>query len=650
MIRNILNHVAIIVLLLISPNRTCAQTILSQGDIAIIGISSEGTDDFHFVLLCDIDGGTEIRFSDSGIHSNGSFRGNEGAVKYTAPSSLSAGTVICFTENNTDFISDGDASVGSGSISLSQEGDQLFVFQGSSDSPNFIFGIQTNSNIWQTDAISSNTSALPTGLTNSLNAVAVGSGAGDMSEYDNSSYDMSVRNGSSSYLLTSIANNSKWIGNNAEYYPPSGSFFVGTDLSAPDWITEYPKLENILDTRADLHVKLNEPGIVYYMILPDASIAPTSQQVKDGLGYPGTVILRDSLAVPDENTDYMEVLACTLPETAYDIYVVAEDIAPTPNLQTTPVLLEATTTALRILIITSPIEEEVYAVGTTVTFKWTSANIDSIYIGGIDYRTDEIFILGDDETDEPYVIDASLGQYDFDIPNDAATDSLAIMMWDVADTTVNDIITPVYISDNIAPGIDETWPLNNAINTGSGAMPEIFFEEPVFEGTGTLYIRNENGSIFESFDISEQGTDQGLEIFDDNYGLKIRPASDFLSGSKYYIEMDAGIVKDYFDNSFTGISGNSVWGFTIALTTESEEAISSTVKIYPVPASTELFIENIMDIQHLRIIDITGRIIISQNHKGQQLQRIPLSDFQQGVYFIILSGNNKTITRRFIKN
>ena len=204
------------------------QTNLSAGDIAIIGANTDDPDDFAFVLLVDIESGTEIRFTDSGWLSSGSFRGNEGAVKYTAPSALDAGTVISYVENSENFVTDNDAIVGNNGFSLSGSGDQVFAFQGESTSPTFIYALNIEgSSVWQSDATSSNTSALPTGLTNSTSAVAV-------TEYDNVKYNGSTSFSTPSAALTAISNNSNWEGDNNTRYDLStfGDFSLPVELTS----------------------------------------------------------------------------------------------------------------------------------------------------------------------------------------------------------------------------------------------------------------------------------------------------------------------------------------------------------------------------------------------------------------------------------
>ena len=57
-----------------------AQTTLVAGDLAIIGFNGDNPDQFAFVLLVDIESGTEITFTDSGVKSDDTFRGNEGEI------------------------------------------------------------------------------------------------------------------------------------------------------------------------------------------------------------------------------------------------------------------------------------------------------------------------------------------------------------------------------------------------------------------------------------------------------------------------------------------------------------------------------------------------------------------------------------------
>ena len=77
-----------------------AQAALTAGDIAIIGRTNNGTPDaFSFVALSNISAGEVIYFTDNGW-TGSAFRntvndgdGNENLLKWTAGSSIAAGTI-----------------------------------------------------------------------------------------------------------------------------------------------------------------------------------------------------------------------------------------------------------------------------------------------------------------------------------------------------------------------------------------------------------------------------------------------------------------------------------------------------------------------------------------------------------------------------
>jgi len=510
--------------------------------------------------------------------------------------------------------------------------------------------------------------------------------------------------------------------------------FIPPDEDPPVWTSTYPFLDNILDKRCDLHVSLDESGIVYFLILPDGATPPTSEQVKAGIDYADVIICTSgSFEVSEAETEVIEVLAVADPETLYDICVAAEDLADTPNLQASPVLLEATTTGARSLTITKPVTGETYDVGSSITFGWSSANIAYIYIGGFDRTHDEYFVLSDESTGEPLIIDATLEAYDYTIPNATSTDIVDIIIYDVADTSFKDIVYTVYLQDALPPAILETFPDNSDIDVSVFMTPMAYFDEEIFAGSGNVVIRNEDNSVFEIFDFNAK---TGLQIADQL--LIIIPSLPFSTGSEYYIELDAGVVIDYADNAFAGLAGIDGWSFTTELSEDAtlndlkvggftvdgfdplsfsytvalsagttiappitatpanehadvtinnatdvtgtliertaaivvvsqdlssaltyyityEIATSlidepaSQMKIYPVPVSTELILQNISDVGSIEILDITGSRVMSLNLSGEKEYRIPVSEIRRGIYFIRLKSDSHYITRKFVK-
>ncbi|MBL7977712.1 MAG: T9SS type A sorting domain-containing protein [Bacteroidetes Order II. Incertae sedis bacterium] len=186
------------VLLSITPSLV-AQTTLSAGQLVIVGFNMDDPDQFSFVPLVDLASGTVIKFTDNGwIATTSSFRTGEGTITYTAPSAVTAGTVITFSSPAAAPFSS------AGSFAFSATGDQILAYQGSDSSPTFIFAVNNDgAAVWQTDATSANNSALPSGLTNGTNAVA-------LSELDN--YLYTGPTGNPTQLLASVSNSANWTG------------------------------------------------------------------------------------------------------------------------------------------------------------------------------------------------------------------------------------------------------------------------------------------------------------------------------------------------------------------------------------------------------------------------------------------------------
>ena len=93
-------------------------TVLSPGDLAIVQYNSSTTDSFTFVFARDIEAGTVVNFTDNGWLAAGGFRPGEGTVTYTAPTAITAGTVVTLT-----------------GLDLDAAGDQIIAYQGTQASP-----------------------------------------------------------------------------------------------------------------------------------------------------------------------------------------------------------------------------------------------------------------------------------------------------------------------------------------------------------------------------------------------------------------------------------------------------------------------------------------------------------------------------------
>jgi hypothetical protein len=164
-------------------------TVLSVGDIAIVQYNS-ATDAFTFVFLRDVEAGTTVNFTDNGWLAAGGFRAGEGTVTYTAPSAITAGTIVMLPGLNLD-----DA------------GDQIIAYQGDPLSPTILYlvDLADGNNTVAGDATNDNTTALPPGFTLGVNAVGVA--------FDQALY-AGPTSGSPAELFAAISNAANWIDSN----------------------------------------------------------------------------------------------------------------------------------------------------------------------------------------------------------------------------------------------------------------------------------------------------------------------------------------------------------------------------------------------------------------------------------------------------
>jgi hypothetical protein len=118
------------------------------------------------------------------------------------------------------------------------------------------------------------------------------------------------------------------------------------DVVAPLWTDTYPKVSAIANSDFNLLVSLDEKGKAYYVVLPDGGTVPTAAQVKAGTdGVDGAALKAGSINVTAAATEYSVNISGLVAATTYDVYVVAEDIELTPNLQVaTSNILNLTTT------------------------------------------------------------------------------------------------------------------------------------------------------------------------------------------------------------------------------------------------------------------------------------------------------------------
>jgi hypothetical protein len=185
------------------------QTVLNEGELAVIGMDTPG-EDFSFVCFVNLDAGTEIYFTDEEADGDYTIGTGEGTVLYSAPAGgLTAGVVVSYNGNSSNFTTTSD-----GAMALGNSGDGILAYQGSS-----VGNVTTFLHAIGEDA--GDIGTFPGGFTNYLIFGA------DDGEYDG------TRTGSAADLMTAINNSSNWTTSGSGVIPFNTSSFTILGGSTP---------------------------------------------------------------------------------------------------------------------------------------------------------------------------------------------------------------------------------------------------------------------------------------------------------------------------------------------------------------------------------------------------------------------------------
>ena len=175
--------------------------------------------------------------------------------------------------------------------------------------------------------------------------------------------------------------------------------FEVADVTAPTF-TVSPAVAATTDEGHTISATLDEAGTIYGVRLADGATAPTSAQVVAGTDASDVAAPEAKNVAVATGKSGSLVFSTASSSTAYDYYIVAEDDTAPPNLQASPVLVNATTIAPTVRIDSTdpvnPIPGEQFiinliqasnATGKTVTFNGYTVTPDSQDINTITINT-----------------------------------------------------------------------------------------------------------------------------------------------------------------------------------------------------------------------------------------------------------------------
>lgn len=190
------------------------QTVFTAGDMVFVGYrmnASSTEDEVALLTLTDIAEGTFIFLTDSKYTTNPQPQCDD-AIMWTASQCVPAGSVI--TIQTSEMISNLGTVTGD-SFGLSSGGDQVIVYTGSAQAPNYITAMSSNAWLAANTECGGSESMLPAGLVNGVNAISLATAPDNVEGNTVNAYYSGTQAGTMAELKTAIVNPANWTGTDA---------------------------------------------------------------------------------------------------------------------------------------------------------------------------------------------------------------------------------------------------------------------------------------------------------------------------------------------------------------------------------------------------------------------------------------------------
>ncbi len=130
--------------------------------------------------------------------------------------------------------------------------------------------------------------------------------------------------------------------NDVDSYATSFDMSAFVDSTPPSFENGTPSTSSVTANSLTLNIDLDEDGTVYYVMLSDGAAAPSVSEIMTGSGASGAAAVSAANGATTGTLKSFNITGLA-DSTAYDIYVVAEDNAPSPNLQNSATKVDVTT-------------------------------------------------------------------------------------------------------------------------------------------------------------------------------------------------------------------------------------------------------------------------------------------------------------------
>ncbi len=132
-------------------------------------------------------------------------------------------------------------------------------------------------------------------------------------------------------------------------------------------------------TEFDLHLEMNENGTVFYVVIEEGTSVPSSIQVTNGQDGAGQSALESGSVTVEPFEEYITTIAINDNNAGikYDVYVVGEDDASSPNLENSPTKIDVDTPDLQPAILNSSGTSNLSPTG--MRFSYTMSESGTLY-------------------------------------------------------------------------------------------------------------------------------------------------------------------------------------------------------------------------------------------------------------------------------
>lgn len=147
------------------------------------------------------------------------------------------------------------------------------------------------------------------------------------------------------------------------------------DTDAPYYITGYPVVDNVLETSFDVVVRINEPGLAYYVAMETGAATPSVAEVKAGTGSGGATAVASGSGSVFITESTLTVSGLTA-DVTYDVFLVIEDDEGTPNTNAAVTSISGTPVTPPTVLFSAPFNSDidgftaVSILGDTYTWYW----------------------------------------------------------------------------------------------------------------------------------------------------------------------------------------------------------------------------------------------------------------------------------------